>query len=1019
MTISKQVAGVNAAEPGLYPDQYNCDYSLAVDYTVSRNSVGRMVVTVNTVRLYSYLQWYLQNVVGTSTYFGPANVKVGIGTPPYNTPNIGQGTYNPSTNYDCYSAAGAKVVDNTTPANSSPGWAYFTFKGTKPAWVINSDYDVTDTSKTQSLVFYIEIRDGEVGYLYKVNIPFSVTLEPNRWTVSYNANGGSGAPASQAKAYGSNLTLSSTIPTRTNYVFNDWTTKSDGTGTHYQKGGTYSTNATATLYAQWFPPNYITFYANGGTGGPSQITKTHGVNVTIPNTIPTRTNYVFIDWTTNEDGTGTHYQRGATYSANADANLYAQWHAPHNVSYDANGGANAPAAQVKVYGQNLTLATAKPTRAGWNFKNWNTAQSGSGGTAYNPGATYTNEADLKLYAQWERWVTGVSITDLTAKRVADGSSTSESDEGTYAYVTASFNVKGAAAASMTVSMTCTKDGTSVTVPVTLSQSTFTKAAANDDASAPFTLTARASGLATDSKYTFAMTVATTNTSATQSIASQTRSAVLPTAYYTIDVLHGGHGIAFGKAATTAELMDVGYDVNVDGIAKINGDRLTTTGGRVTGYPTYGSGHLRLFSNGIAFKDPLNNSSSSGNSDFGWIRMVEETANSGYLEIATGDDGNEPIYVRQYNTSNAVAREVKLLDEHGRTKFPIVVDVGTGEYSPFSVEFFPGGSAGHGGYIDFHYNGLSADYTARIIEDSSGVLNVIGALKQNGTAVSLNGHTHTYAGSSSAGGSANSAVMLDGFASRATSMGWGNQTGTVITSFNDSTGGSIGWRRDNPSSGQMSMVIDGTVYVNEGRYAVLNTNNWSSYCAAASHSHSISQVSWPAPDNLTTSATANGQEWSIDLSPGSYTGTYWHVWSTPRSASILQCWTDTRRVVVPANYLTFRAVLYNNSSGTSSNITLSSSAANFNHMRIYWYDTGMGRNSLDIYDPNGKTFNAMAAEVNRTSGTKFWLDTQFYQINGTSMSYQSGRWGQFWCNGTDSGVSNTDAIRIVRVEGWNE
>ena len=124
-------------------------------------------------------------------------------------------------------------------------------------------------------------------------------------------------------------------------------------------------------------------------------------------------------------------------------------------------------------------------------------------------------------------------------------------------------------------------------------------------------------------------------------------------------------------------------------------------------------------------------------------------------------------------------------------------------------------------------------------------------------------------------------------------------------------------------------------------------------------------------------------------------------------------------MVPANYLTFRAVLYNNSSGTSSNITLSSSAANFNHMRIYWYDTGMGRNSLDIYDPNGKTFNAMAAEVNRTSGTKFWLDTQFYQINGTSMSYQSGRWGQFWCNGTDSGVSNTDAIRIVRVEGWNE
>ena len=40
-----------------------------------------------------------------------------------------------------------------------------------------------------------------------------------QWTVSYNANGGSGAPASQTKTYGSNLTLSTvsythlTLPT--------------------------------------------------------------------------------------------------------------------------------------------------------------------------------------------------------------------------------------------------------------------------------------------------------------------------------------------------------------------------------------------------------------------------------------------------------------------------------------------------------------------------------------------------------------------------------------------------------------------------------------------------------------------------------------------------------------------------------------------------------------------------------------------------------------------------------------
>ena len=39
--------------------------------------------------------------------------------------------------------------------------------------------------------------------------------------------------------------------------------------------------------------------------------------------------------------------------------------------------------------------------------------------------------------------------------------------------------------------------------------------------------------------------------------------------------------------------------------------------------------------------------------------------------------------------------------------------------PAGIELFPGASAGHGGYIDFHYNNSSADYTSRFIEASSG------------------------------------------------------------------------------------------------------------------------------------------------------------------------------------------------------------------------------------------------------------------------------------------------------------
>ena len=70
------------------------------------------------------------------------------------------------------------------------------------------------------------------------------------YTVSYNANGGSGAPSSQTKTYGVNLTLSSTIPTRAGYAFKGWATSSTG-AVVYQAGGTYSANSAVTLYAVW------------------------------------------------------------------------------------------------------------------------------------------------------------------------------------------------------------------------------------------------------------------------------------------------------------------------------------------------------------------------------------------------------------------------------------------------------------------------------------------------------------------------------------------------------------------------------------------------------------------------------------------------------------------------------------------------------------------------------------------------------------------------------------------------
>ena len=62
----------------------------------------------------------------------------------------------------------------------------------------------------------------------------------------------------------------------------------------------------------------------------------------------------------------------------------------------------------------------------------------------------------------------------------------------------------------------------------------------------------------------------------------------------------------------------------------------------------------------------------------------------------------------------------------------------------------------------------------------------------------------------------------GFASRTTGATWGNTTGTSFTCWNDSTGGSVDWRQDNPSAGKVSLKLDGRVYVNEGTNPVLSS-----------------------------------------------------------------------------------------------------------------------------------------------------------------------------------------------------
>ena len=149
-----------------------------------------------------------------------------------------------------------------------------------------------------------------------------------RHTVSYNANGGSGAPGAQTKWYGSVLTLSGTKPTRTGYTFQGWATSAGG-GVAYQPGQGYANDANITLYAVWKANTWAVKYnANGGSGAPADQTKTYGQTLKLSTTKPVRTDYNFMGWATskaNADKGTVTYAAGANYTANAAITLYAVW----------------------------------------------------------------------------------------------------------------------------------------------------------------------------------------------------------------------------------------------------------------------------------------------------------------------------------------------------------------------------------------------------------------------------------------------------------------------------------------------------------------------------------------------------------------------------------------------------------------------------------------------------------------------------------------------------------------------
>ncbi len=159
----------------------------------------------------------------------------------------------------------------------------------------------------------------------------TVTYAKLTYSISYNANGGSGTIATQTKTYGDAIILSNGSGlSKTGYTLDSWNTNSAGTGTKYKLSASYTTDAALTLYAQWTANTYtITYKDQGGenfsgihaTGYPT--THTYGATTTLKD--PTKSGYNFLGWFTTSACTGTKVTSLGGTAYTADITLYAKW----------------------------------------------------------------------------------------------------------------------------------------------------------------------------------------------------------------------------------------------------------------------------------------------------------------------------------------------------------------------------------------------------------------------------------------------------------------------------------------------------------------------------------------------------------------------------------------------------------------------------------------------------------------------------------------------------------------------
>ena len=265
-------------------------------------------------------------------------------------------------------------------------------------------------------------------------------------TLSYNVNAPAGSnapgtPASQTVPYNTAAADKSgwaagdtgKIP---GYRFDGWYTAPNG-GNKYDFNTPLTNNMT--VYAHWIGNGYtVRFTGNGATGGntPDQAFQ-YNIGQNLHRNGFTRDGYTFTGWkrADNQQAYGDgQWVTNLTTQPNGIVTMVAQWSANEaHIRYNPNppagkttGGNGTPNWDGHT-GDTPAIGGNGWTIDGYTFAGWTTSPDGSG-TKYAPGASWTANGTLTLYAQWTPGQAGLTYDGNGATGGKTDPQTGKTDE---------------------------------------------------------------------------------------------------------------------------------------------------------------------------------------------------------------------------------------------------------------------------------------------------------------------------------------------------------------------------------------------------------------------------------------------------------------------------------------------------------------------------------------------------------------------------------------------------------------